>query len=85
MFRDGEEQSFGIVIGRYHSAKDLQSLIFEKDKTPVEQYTSGGKTFYIFSNDDTITAVWADGLVRETIMGNLTVEEVKKIIDSIDS
>lgn len=83
MFRDGEEQSFGIVIGRYHSAKDLQSQIFEKDKTPVEQYTSGGKTFYIFSNDDTITAVWADGLVRETIMGNLTVEEVKAVIDSI--
>ena len=63
----------------------MESFIFEKDKLPVEQYTSGGKTFYIFSNDDTITAVWADGLIHESIAGNLTVEEFKKIIDSIDS
>ena len=69
----------------YKSLKLSELFTFEKDKTPVEQYTSGGKTFYIFSNDDTITAVWADALIHESIAGNLTVEEFKKIIDSIDS
>ena len=55
------------------------------NKTPVEQYTSGTKTVYILSNNDTITTTWSDGLIFETICGNLTVEEFKKIIDSIDS
>ena len=84
-FQDAGERFFSIRIHRYHSSEDVESFIFEKDKLPVEQYTSGGKTFYIFSNDDTITAVWADGLIHESIAGNLTVEEFKKIIDSIDS
>lgn len=84
-FQDDKERFFGIMIICYQSMEDVELFTFEKDKTPVEQYTSGGKTFYIFSNDDTITAVWADGLIHESIAGNLTVEEVKKIIDSIDS
>ena len=57
--------------------------MFEKDKSPVEQYTSGAKTVYILSNNKTITAAWSDGLIVEMITGNLTVEEVKAIIDSI--
>ena len=84
-FQDDKERFFGIMIICYQSMEDVELFTFEKDKTPVEQYTSGGKTFYIFSNDDTITAVWADALIHESIAGNLTVEEFKKIIDSIDS
>lgn len=85
MFRDAGERFFSIRIHRYHSSEDVESFIFEKDKTPVEQYTSGTKTVYILSNNDTITTTWSDGLIFETISGNLTVEEFKKIIDSIDS
>nr|WP_325239338.1 DUF4367 domain-containing protein [uncultured Oscillibacter sp.] len=85
MFQDAGERFFSIRIHRYHSSEDVESFIFEKDKTPVEQYTSGTKTVYILSNNDTITTTWSDGLIFETISGNLTVEEFKKIIDSIDS
>ncbi|WP_304635774.1 DUF4367 domain-containing protein [uncultured Oscillibacter sp.] len=85
MFQDAGERFFSIRIHRYHSSEDVESFIFEKDKTPVEQYTSGTKTVYILSNKDTITTTWSDGLIFETISGNLTVEEFKKIIDSIDS
>lgn len=85
MFQDAGERFFSIRIHRYHSSEDVESFIFEKDKTPVEQYTSGTKTVYILSNNDTITTTWSDGLSFETISGNLTVEEFKKIIDSIDS
>lgn len=84
-FHDAEERFFAIRIAQYRSSEDLEALVFEKDKTPVEQYTSDAKTVYILSNNDTITATWSDGLIVETIMGNLTVEEVKAIIDSIDS
>lgn len=85
MFQDAGERSFSIRVHCYHSSEDVESLIFEKDKTPVEQYTSGTKTVYILSNNDTITTTWSDELIVETIVGNLTVEEFKKIIDSIDS
>ena len=85
MFQDAEERFFSIRIFRYYSSEDAEALVFEKDKSPVEQYTSGSKTFYILSNNDTITATWSDGLIVETIVGNLTVEEFKKIMDSIDS
>ena len=84
-FQDAEERFFYIDVTRYHSAKDVETLVFEKDNGPVEQYTSGAKTVYILSNNKTITATWSDGLIVETIVGNLTVEEFKKIIDSIDS
>ena len=54
MFQDAGERFFSIRIHRYHSSEDVESFIFEKDKTPVEQYTSGTKTVYILSNNDTI-------------------------------
>ena len=83
VFRGAEERFFYIAITRYHSSKDVEKFVFEKDKTPVEQYTSGAKTFYILSNNDTTTTLWTDGFIVERIVGNLTVEEVKAIIDSI--
>ena len=85
VFRGAEERLFYIAITRYHSSKDVEKFVFEKDKTPVEQYPSGAKTFYILSNNDTTTTLWTDGFIVERIVGNLTVEEFKKIIDSIDS
>ena len=84
-FQGAEERFFRIDVTRYHSSKDVEAFVFEKDKSPVEQYTSGAKTVYILSNNKMITAAWSDGLIVEMIAGNLTVEEVKKIIDSIDS
>ena len=82
-FQGAEERFFRIDVTRYHSSKDVEAFVFEKDKSPVEQYTSGAKTVYILSNNKTITAAWSDGLIVEMITGNLTVEEVKAIIDSI--
>lgn len=84
-FQGTEDRLFFITIRRYYSEKDVELNTFEKDETSVEQYTSGDKMVYILSNNDTITTIWSDGLIVETISGNLTVEEFKKIIDSIDS
>ena len=82
-FQGAEERFFRIDVTRYHSSKDVEAFVFEKDKSPVEQYTSGVKTVYILSNNKTLTTAWSDGLIVEMITGNLTVEEVKAIIDSI--
>ena len=74
---------FNIKISYYISGTYLEEHAFEKDDTPVEQYRSDGKIFYIFSNLDKITATWSDGVYVETISGDLTTDEVKSIIDSI--
>ena len=41
---------------------------------------SAGQEHFI---SDAITAVWSDGLFVETISGNLQIDEVKAIVDSI--
>ena len=82
-FSDGDEGFFNINITQYQSASNLDTRTFEKDSTSVEQYTSGTKTFYIMSNIDAITAIWSKGLLVEKISGNLQIDEIKSIIDSI--
>lgn len=80
----GEEgQFYNIAITLYQSASNLDSYTLEKDSMDVEQYTSGTRTFYIMSNIDTITATWAGGLLVEEISGNLQIDEIKSMIDSI--
>lgn len=74
---------FSIQIQRFSSAVDLDSYTFEKNNSSVEQYTSNNRTFYIFSNMDTITATWARGDLIETISGDISTNDIKSIIDSI--
>ena len=74
---------FSLDIIRYNSADYLSGTQFEKDAENVEQYSNNQQTFYILSNVDTITATWSDGLLVEQIAGNISDEDMKKIIDSI--
>lgn len=82
-FQGKGEDFFSLVINRYQTPEDVDFLTFEKDNSSVVQYTVGSMLFYILSNNDTATATWSDGMLVEKIMGNLTMEEVKTIIDSI--
>lgn len=74
---------FSLDIILYNSADYLSGTQFEKDAENVEQYSNNQQTFYILSNVDTITATWSDGLLVEQIAGNISDEDMKKIIDSI--
>lgn len=82
-FSNAEGDIFHIDIDRYTSQIELVNGSFEKDPTFVESYLSRGKTFYIFSNIDSITATWAEDSIIETIWGNLSENDMKAIIDSI--
>ena len=82
-FKNEEDHFFNIKITHYFSESYVEKHIFEKDDAPVEKYVSGEKLFYIFSNINTVTATWSDGVFLETISGDLSIEEVKTIIDSI--
>lgn len=75
--------TFSLDIIRYTSTDYLSGTQFEKDAENIEQYSNSQQTFYILSNVDTITATWSDGLLVEQIAGNISDEDMKKIIDSI--
>lgn len=79
-----EGKFFSVQICRYSSKEELAALNLQWELDSQEEYTSGDKTFFLVSNNDYTTATWSD---RETLMmtiiGDLTLQETQKIIDSI--
>lgn len=55
----------------------------EKNDDLLEVYTVDGVEYYIFSNTETLQAAWSIGEFECMIGGNITLEEMKLIIDSI--
>ncbi len=55
----------------------------EKNDDLLEIYTVNGIDYYIFSNTETLQAAWSIGEFECLIIGNITVEEMKTMIDSI--
>ena len=82
-FTHEDGRSFFVSIERYIDERDIINTAYQKDTFPVEEYSPNGRRFYILSNINSVSAVWTDGNLVETIMGRLSVEEVKSIIDSL--
>ena len=55
----------------------------EKTEDLLEIYTANGVNYYIFSNTDTLQVVWSIGEFECKIVGEITIEEMKAMIDSI--
>lgn len=82
-FQNEDGRRFSVRVRQYFSVEDATFGSYEKDSHEVEQYVSSGRLFYIFSNVNTTTAVWANELQEVCIEGKLTVDEAKQIIDSV--
>jgi len=82
-FTDSEGKNFAVSIDCYKNEESLGGLAFEKDAGDVELYTSKDRTFYIMSNVNIMAAIWSDYDLVETIRGDLSVDEIKKMIDSM--
>ena len=65
------------------SYEDSDPERVEINDTLVEIYTTSGIEYYIFSNYDRIRAVWIQDSYECSISGEITIEEVKMMIDSI--
>lgn len=72
-----------VSIDRYHDPSTIAYNIYEKDDKPIERYTSSDRTFYLMSNINTVTGTWAENDIVMTIGGQLSMEELKSMIDSI--
>ena len=55
----------------------------EKNEYLIEVYTADGVDYYIFSNNGTLQTAWVVGEFECIIGGKITLEEMKRIIDSI--
>ena len=78
-----QEKTYSVDIEHYYNKADIETLVIEKYDTNVCSYESNGKTFYIMSDMEYLTATWTDGTFVETISGQLSMDEIKTIIDSI--
>lgn len=82
-FRNAEDgRTFSFSVDQYKSP-EWAAWSYEKDASPVETYVTHERTFYIFSNVKAMTAVCQDENISISLIGNLSVEEIKGIIDSI--
>ncbi len=78
-----DDKAFGIRVYRYLTTEGTPSLSFEKDDSNVEEYHSSGRLFYLMENPPDSRAVYSDGQTIMLITGDLSLEYLKNIIDSI--
>ena len=60
-----------------------ESADYQKEDNPPEEYIAGNTVHYIFDNTNEITAVWYTKSYTTVIIGNITIEEMKNIINSV--
>ena len=63
---------------------DRNPVYVEQSEGLIEEYEVSGVTYYLFSNYDNVKAVWIVDSCECYISGNVTIEELKQMIDSIE-
>ena len=75
---------YGSRIGiTFQSYIDTPSVTYEKTDAPVEEYTIGDITYYVFSNERTEKVAWTTDHFECCVYGHVTREEVRAIAESI--
>lgn len=62
---------------------DLGTMIYQKEDDPPEEYTVNNVTHYLIVNTNELSAVWHTENYYVHIMGKITKDEMKRIIDSV--
>lgn len=81
-FLSDSGKEYAVSVDRYENVESVKMLI-EKDLESVDKYTKGNRTFYIYSNVNIVSAMFSNDDLMVTIRGNLSIDEVKKIINSM--
>lgn len=74
------EETLKIFV-QFYLTTDSENI--EVEKEPLEIYEVSGVQYYIVANDEQLRAVWTKDSYECYISGDLTIEEIKKMIDSI--
>lgn len=75
-----EDQMLKVQIKRYLTEDSEQ---IEQSGTLIEEYESDGIIFYFFEDGSMLQAVWTSENFECYISGELTIDEMKTIVDSI--
>lgn len=77
-----ERDNLELII-RIHQSIGVGPEQIEKNDSLLEVYTANDVNYYIFSNTETLQAAWVIGEFECQIIGRITIEEIKAMIDSI--
>lgn len=72
----------GLSIWKYRDANALKATAAEKKLSNVQVYVRNGSEYYIIQNNTSAKATWIVGTEKYVISGNISVEELKMMIDS---
>lgn len=75
--------AFSIRIVVYASAEEDSAATYQKSAAEPLLYEAGGVTHYLLENNDRRAAVWRNGNLECSIQGDLTINELERMIDSI--
>ena len=78
-----EDREFTVRINIYNSIPENYQGSYQKDDVGVQKYEAGGVVHYITENVDNVSAMWTNGCIEGYIQGDLSIEELKFMIDSI--
>ena len=76
-------REFSIRITVYNTPPESYDVVYQKNTTFEEAYSAGGIVHYIMGNTETMSVMWANSCVEGHIQGELTIEELHQMIDSI--
>lgn len=77
------ETQFTIRIQVYDELPENFDGAYQKDTNQIKKYEVGGIIHYIMDNNGNTGAVWVNGQAEGTIQGNLAVDDLMEMIDSI--
>ena len=80
VFYENGERNLGISVCL---AVNGSSPSYFVDENSVTEYVSNGITHYLATLGDIQTAMWTNGYVYVDVFGNITREELCKIVDSV--
>lgn len=75
------EKTLSIIVRDY---LDGDPVFVEQSENLVEEYKASGITCYLFKNNKQVQAIWIVDSYECNISGNITIEELKTMINSIE-
>lgn len=76
----GNDRFLSITIS---PSSGSETAKYQKLQNPPTEYENSNVVHYIFDNSNNLQAVWNTGAYSTVIAGNITLDEMKRIIDSV--
>jgi hypothetical protein len=77
---EGNDRRLSITISPISGP---ETTVYQKEDMPSVEYLAGNTMHYIFTNSDNMQAIWYTESYTVLIDGNISPDEMKRIIDSV--